>query len=245
MSGLWLGPFLALGLLGAAHCAGMCGGFAIAVSSRPSGARARSATASDVLAFATGKATTYAVLGAAVALAATRLAASDARLHAWRETCAWIAGAVLVLHGLALVGLRLPRVRRSARVAALRGRVAKRLGPALAAVRALPGYAGPFGVGAFTGLVPCGLSWSAILLGAALTPERAAVGLFVFGLATTPALLGVALGWSALSARHRRLASTALGPLLVVFGALTILRGAHVGTGTLAASALPDCCAER
>lgn len=42
--------------------------------------------------------------------------------------------------------------------------------------------------------IPCGLSWSAFALGAASEPGTAAIGLFLFGLGTTPALLAVAFG---------------------------------------------------
>lgn len=245
-----LGPFLALGLLGAVHCAGMCGGFAIWVSG---GSKTQRPSLRDPLFYLLGKATTYAMLGVLVSSMASSLQGGSeelpqgaADLSTWSTVCAWLAGGVLMLHGASclLGGRAFRHPKLEAFWTRIGGFVRSRLAPALSAVRALPGYAGPLGVGLLTGLIPCGLSWSAILLAAALPPAQSAIGMFAFGLATSPALLGVAFGWRFLSVRHRRTAAYAAGPLLLLFGALTVIRGGVVFENTVAAQVLPECCGD-
>lgn len=243
-----LAPFLGLGLAGAAHCAGMCGGFAAAVSAR------RDPTSSATLrqfAYLLGKATTYALLGVLAALAGgllthggADLAGADpserARaLEALRGVLAWMAGAMLVLFGLASMGLAPATWLRPTAL----GRLLAPLARGLRALAALPGYAGALGLGLSTGLLPCGLSWAALVLAATQAPALAGLGLFVFGLATAPALVATALGWRVLGARRRVWAARLAGPLLVAFGLYTGLRGGVPVGDSLASRALPECCA--
>ena len=175
-------PFAALGVLGALHCAGMCGAFAIAVTT--SGSGAARATLRRQTGYVVGKALTYGVLGLALSagvggLVSPRLA----------DATAWLAGGVLVVLGLGWLGwlprLRAPRLLRGPRTA----RALERLRTVQRELLRLPGFAGAFGAGAVNGLVPCGLSWAAIAMAATTTPAAALLGPFVFGLATAPALL--------------------------------------------------------
>jgi sulfite exporter TauE/SafE len=99
------------------------------------------------------------------------------------------------------------------------------------------GHAAAFSLGALTGLLPCGVSWLAVLQAAALGgPARGAVFLASFGAGTAPALLAVGLlGGAALArvggggARRARLAG---GGMLVAAGLLALLRvGWALGSG--------------
>ena len=112
------------------------------------------------------------------------------------------------------------------------------LGRARAGAQALGGASGAFAAGTVPGLLPCGLSWSAFALAAGRDPLIAFSGLLVFGLATAPALMLSAWGWSGLSANRRALAARLAGPLLVLFGLFTIARGLPAES----ADVLPDCC---
>ncbi len=243
---LW--PFLGLGLAGAAHCAGMCGGFAAAVSAR------RDPTASAALrqlAYLLGKATTYALLGVSAALAGGLLAHGGAglvgddpgtrarALESLRGILAWMAGGMLVLFGLASMGFAPPARLRPAALERLLAPLAR----GLRSLASLPGYAGALGLGLSTGFLPCGLSWAALVLAATTNPAVAGLGLFVFGLATAPALVAAALGWRFLGARRRVWAARLAGPLLVAFGLYTGLRGGLPVGEPLARGALPECCA--
>lgn len=225
---------LTLGFLGSAHCAGMCGGFPLALALAAPAAR-RAALARQ-LAFVAGKAATYALLGAAASLAARAVVAgggaSPAALAGWRAACAWATGGLLVVLGLASMGVRLPL---RLRVPLGAARAAGRLWRTLAST---PGVSGPFAGGLVVGLLPCGLSWSAFALASTASPPAAALGLFLFGIATAPALLVVGLGGAGLPPRMRRAAIRGIGPLLVLLGAVTALRGGVPGTAVSG----PPCC---
>jgi hypothetical protein len=225
-------PFAALGLFGSLHCAGMCGGFAVAVTT--AGSRASRAAARRQAGYVLGKASTYATLGLALSSGVGSLAHSRAA-----NVAAWAAGGVLVALGLGWLGL-IPRGRMP-RLPLLPEHVLARARGGLRAVHAelvrLPGFTGAFGAGAVNGLVPCGLSWAAIALAATASPAAALLGPFLFGLATAPALAVVGAGaWLLRRAHLRRAAPILIGLALVASGLLTGLRGAH---GLRAA---PSCC---
>lgn len=246
-----LAPFVLLGLAGAVHCAGMCGGFAIAVSQASGTGRWRALRGQ--LLFTFGKALTYGVLGLAIARAGDALATSGGgeRLDTWRQALAWFAGAVMILFGVLIM--------RSGSKAGAHGlRRLGRFGWALetgirgvqrlfAAARDLPGAAGALGTGLVSGLLPCGLSWGALALAATVDPLTAFLGMLAFGAGTTPVLVFVGLGWRGFSKQFRGVAVRAAGPLLVVFGLYTVVRGASLlgpESSTAAAAVLPDCCAQ-
>jgi len=245
-----LAPFLVLALLGSVHCAGMCGGFSIAIAAA-SPARRRSLIARQFT-FLIGKALTYAMLGVAAAFSAHALAhggldlarvpASEQAPHLshLRSAMAVLAGAFLVAFGLEFLGLHIPRPpigRRCRAVAASIGRLWRHYSSA-------PGILGPLGAGLLTGLLPCGLSWSALALGASTSPPVAGLGLFLFGLGTAPVLVLVALGWKRLSSGSSAGSRRVLGVLMLGFGLMTALRGGLPGTQAAARATLPPCCVE-
>ncbi len=127
----------------------------------------------------------------------------------------------MILAGLWNLGLRAPIPRSIARG----GSFGRALGVVGASVRSLGGPMGAFGTGVLTGLLPCGLSWSAFALATQVDRPTAAAGLFLFGLGTGPALLLLGLGWVTLQLRGRTLAIRLAGGVVILFGVLTILRG--------------------
>jgi hypothetical protein len=242
-------PFVLLGLAGAAHCAGMCGGFAVAVALAAGPARGRAV--GHGLAYVVGKALTYAVLGLVVARAGDLAVhggaelgngAADARLSGLRAGLATVVGLGLVAAGLAHLGLG--RRLWPARWRAAWARLGGAAGRLFAGVRELPGAAGALGTGVLTGLLPCGLSWSALALALTARPVTGAAGLFLFGLATAPALLLVGFGARGLPVRARALAARAVGPLLILLGLFTAARGGLPSSLSAAGAALPECCQE-
>jgi hypothetical protein len=218
-------PFVALALFGSMHCAGMCGGFALTAASGPAGASAGASAglggrAGRIATYALGKALCYAVLGVALSLAAHGAAhATEPPFADTRRVLAWVAGAVLVASGLNAMGLRLRRA-----TLAPRG-VVTRFAAAWQTLRALPAGAQAFAMGFLTGLLPCGLSWSALALASQVGPASAALGMLVFGAATTPALAAVGLARWLAPASLSRASRFLLGPALVAFGVLTAARG--------------------
>lgn len=231
-----LAPFLVLALVGSLHCAGMCGAFAIAAASS---ARADGRAAwLGSLSYVIGKALTYALLGA-LAASAGGLATAGEGFESGRVVLGWLVGVSLCLSGLATVGLRLPHLTRARAVAPFRAARA-----ALDSVRRARGITASFGIGVVTGLLPCGLSWSALLLALQSHPGTAVAGLFVFGLATGPALFGVAGGWQMLPAAWRVRARYALGPVLVLIGLTTIARVHRDALPAPLRIVVPACCSE-
>lgn len=212
--------FLALGAAGSVHCMGMCGGFALSVAAAAGPGRKRAL--GHALLFGVGKALTYVILGLVLSLGVAALTESgaDAGFAPARTIAAWIAGLVLILFGASWAGL-LPR-----RVEGRLPRGATHfLTRASSAMRALGGPAGAFGAGVVTGFLPCGLSWAALALATQVDPLTGALGLFAFGLATTPALAAFALGWGLLTPATRARAQRLLGLGIVGFGVATVLRG--------------------
>ena len=220
-------PFALLGVLGSLHCAGMCGPFSVTVCARASGRRSG---ALHLGAYVLGKALTYALLGLGVALASHLAADLLPSLERGRALLAWLVGLALIAGGLAWLGLRPPR----ALTASLRGAAPVRwpvrwIGRVWSTARAVPGPGGSFGIGFLTGFLPCGLSWSALLLASQVEPPVAVAGPFLFGLATAPALVLTGAAGRVLVDRLGRRAQRLLGPALVLIGVVTVLRGGLPG----------------
>lgn len=213
---------VALGLAGAAHCAGMCGGFAARAAAGPR------RTASFAL-YVLGKTFAYVCLGAVAGAAGSRALRAAGGAQA---ALGMAAGFVLVVAGVVKM---LP--------ATATGRLSAALGRTLTAPFAallrggVPG--GPFALGAATGLLPCGLVYLAALQGAACGTPLASVALMAgFGAGTAPVLGGAGFAAGALrarlGARNLRIAGACL---MIATGVLAIVRAAAT-----ALAGRPSCC---
>jgi uncharacterized protein len=185
--------FLTLGLLGGfGHCVGMCSPFVLFVSRRyvPEG-QGRAAAFGAQAWYAAGRVSTYAVLGAAAGALGGVFELAGALLG-FQRAASVVAGLVLVVWALAaLVDLAPGRRGGGALFAKVAGAVKGRV----------PGH--PFVLGLFLGFLPCGLLYSALIAAVARGGAlQGALALALFGLGTTPALLGVSLA-DELLARHR------------------------------------------
>ena len=256
--GTVLGSFVTLGLLGSAHCLGMCGGFAVAVGAASGPARWR--LVSHQLLYVGGKALTYGVLGLLLALFARTLVlggaglvdvAGSGGLGQVRAGLALAAGLTLIVlgvlawrgRGVGMLGAAAP-VTEAGKGGPL-GRALLRVRELFGALRRLPGGSGALATGLATGLLPCGWSWGALVLAATQEPLTAGLGMLLFGLGTAPALVLLGLGWGGLPLGWRARATRLLGPVLVLFGAWTLLRGAALfGPAQVVAEVLPECCAD-
>lgn len=231
----------ALGLAGALHCAGMCGPFALALGWRDEAPAVRAA---KLGAYVAGKCAAYATLALAVSLAAGAISAElghemfGEREHALgvaRSVLAWLAGGAMALAGLHALGLRFLRENRIG--AAMHAPFAALLRSA----RQLPPLGGAAALGAITGCLPCGLSWSAILFAASAGGASTVLAPLAFGLATAPALIAAAAGGALVPARRRVALQRAAAVGLVLFGVWTAWRG---GVPWAQAHGLPPCCEE-
>ena len=211
MQPLDLGLAFAAGLLGSAHCVGMCGGLVALVSAGAPG----SVHARQVRYFL-GKTLTYSALGA---LAGTAGAAAGLVLTGVEGVLSLALGVLLVAAGvLACAGRQggMPSAGAARFVAPLLGRAIAARGPLA-----------PVALGAVNGLLPCGLVYG--LMAKAATTGSAAGGaltLAVFGLATIPALYVVGLSGARMAGAWRGRTRRAAGVVLVLLGLLTAARGA-------------------
>ncbi|MEM8560755.1 MAG: sulfite exporter TauE/SafE family protein [Pseudomonadota bacterium] len=181
---------LTLGLAGAGHCLGMCGGIAAALGFSSHQSNVVSAS------YHIGRILSYSVLGAMLGFAAGSI-----DMSAWTMGLRYLAGALLIAmglyvanwwHGIVLLertgaALWQPLQRLSARWLPVR-----RWWQALA-------------VGAAWGFMPCGLIYSA-LAWAATAQQATASGLMMlfFGLGTLPAMLAAHAGAAQLQAFLRQ-----------------------------------------
>jgi len=207
-----LAAVFVVGLLGSAHCVGMCGGFVVllGVGDRRGALRRQGA-------YFMGKTAAYAALGALAGAAGGLL--GDA-LRAFSGALGVGLGVLLVLAGLAVCGVAWGRAPRASRLVA-------HLGPAVGRLVGSGRTPALVALGALNGLLPCGLVY-AMLARAASTGSAAtgALTLAVFGLATVPALAATGLAGVRLRPERRLLFQRVAGVLVVAMGLLTATRGA-------------------
>lgn len=169
-----LAAALLAGLLGSPHCIGMCGGFAAACS-RPRG---------GLPFWHAGRLTTYAALGALAGALGSALPGP-----------AWVPAAIslplLVWFAASLAGL--------APGAAIRVPALVRVGARLAGRR---GPSSRYLFGLATGLLPCGLVYTALAMPvAAASAAGGALAMLAFGAGTIPALTLLSAGVRRFAAR--------------------------------------------
>ncbi len=215
---LSLGAALVAGFAASGHCIGMCGGIAgaLAMRSQRSGTGARVAMA---FAYNLARITSYAVAGGiAGLLGRTLLHAVDVKplSVAFRV----IAGLImLAAAGRLLFGWRLLDPIESAGSGLWR-----RIAPWTARQGRSGGIGGAIGLGLAWGWLPCGMTYSMLLLAA--TTASVATGaavMLVFGLGTLPSMVTATLAFDRIARGLSRRASlrAIAGALLLAFGLWT------------------------
>lgn len=256
------GTVLASSVLGSAHCAGMCGGLALAASG-PVGASEGSRVARQ-LGYHTGRLASYAVVGAIAGLVGSVV--DDAgTLVGVQRVAAIVAGSMIALMGAVAVaramGVRVP----AAGVPMPLVRMAQRVHAAT--LRLPPNYRGvPLGLA--TPLLPCGWLYAFAAISAA--SASAPLGAFVmaaFWLGTVPAVVLASNGARIAFARLGRAAPIVAGVAMIGVGlhaaivrggaaerAMSEVRGARVQAASVVelsnradaqADELPPCCREK
>lgn len=203
------------GLLGSAHCVGMCGAFVLTLGSTQ---RSWSANAIRQLTYSAGRVMVYTFGGAVVGFAGWKLGRDFPYLVHAQAILAMIAGVLLIAEGLFSTGLiRRPGTSAGGCAAAnsfatmLR---APRLGSVLAA-------------GVLNGLLPCGLVYAYLALAASAgSVQHGALVMLVFGAGTIPALLLTGLSGSLMGVTFRRRLFRLAAWCMIATGGLSIYRGA-------------------
>ena len=202
-----------IGLLGSAHCVGMCGGFVALL-----GVGAPGPAAGRLGAYFAGKTSSYVALGSVAGLAGGLLRDVLAGLQGLLGIGL---GVVLVAAGLALCGVAWGR-------SPLLARVAGRLGPVIGRLVGSGRPGALMALGALNGLLPCGLVYGMLATAAASgSAGHGAFTMAVFGAATVPALAVTGLLGARLRPERRLALQRVAGVLVVVMGLLTMVRGAN------------------
>ena len=198
-----------IGLAGAGHCLGMCGGIAAGLS------LASDARPSWTVAYHVGRVASYGLLGAIVAGLATSL-----DIAAWTLLLRYLAGALLVAMGLYIADWWRGLVLLERAGALLWRPVQRRVAPLLP----LRHWRHALVLGAVWGLMPCGLIYSALAWSAtAAGPLEGGARMLLFGAGTLPAMLGASYGAAQLRALlQRRALKRLLGILLILAGAWSL-----------------------
>jgi sulfite exporter TauE/SafE len=241
-----LSPAAALvaGLAGSGHCLAMCGGIAGALALRDGGPQAGTSSRLVLaLAYNVARVASYTVAGALAGLLGGALL-QTVNVAPLSIAFRVLAGAIMIAAaGRLLFGWRLLDPLEAAGAGLWR-----RLLPGAGRSARRPGVAGALGLGLAWGWLPCGLSYSMLLLAA--TTASAASGALVmaaFGVGTLPAMVTatVAFERAARALATRANLRTVAGVLLVAFGAWTVgnalyhalAHGGHAGHSTPAADA--------
>ncbi len=233
-------PFVFVsGLLGSAHCLGMCGPFALAIGA---GARGWKRNLLRQSSYSAGRIFTYSFLGASAGYGGARLAGSTPGWVKLPAVLAIVAGVFLIYQGLTTTGV-IPAWSWSR----LRGRPAAAR-PCLTAnffasfLRA-PGAQGVFVAGVLTGFLPCGLVYAFLTLAASSANLwLGAVTMAAFGLGTAPIMMAAGWGGSLLGLGWRQRLLQIAAWCVVVAGVISIARGvSYLPAGADATTACPFC----
>jgi uncharacterized protein len=201
-----------IGLASWLHCVGMCGPLMSIFADTNS--RSKSLNTALLL-HHTGRITTYMMLGLLVG------AASDAlRIIVVGSAVSMASGALLILFALVHIAgghLHVPDPL---------ARLMRRLGGTFADATATIPAARPLVLGILNGLLPCGVSLSAVIASATIPdPLLRLVFVASFGIATVPALFGIGKLVLRLAAVWQTRLRSAMTYVMLVVGVVVLLRG--------------------
>lgn len=205
---------LLIGLMGGAHCVGMCGGIAAALGiSSAEGGHSR------LLSYNLGRILSYALIG--VIFGSIAALAAD-RIPAFTQWIRLLAGIMLIAMGFYIANwwLGLSRLEQLGQAV---WRPLQKLGAALLPVRS---NSQALLIGMLWGWLPCGLVYSALIWATSTAGGDAAdtgILMFAFGLGTTPSMLLSAAFAQQLKRWLQRAGLRAvLGLILIAWGLWTI-----------------------
>lgn len=203
------------GLLGSAHCVGMCGGLVVQLTVR--GQRPAPAIGRQIV-YGLGRVLTYSVMGLAAGYAGLRLK------HQFPDTTMPVAiltiigGVAFILVGCSTLGIRLWSRRQDSKNCSAAKPFADLYGAANHTHIVLGGM--------MNGLLPCGLVYSFLAIAFATgNIWHGAAVMACFGLGTIPALATLGVGVAALPCKTRQHVMRAGGLAMIVVAILMVYRG--------------------
>lgn len=209
-----IGAAFVTGLLGSAHCFGMCGGL--------SGLFAVNASAASLqrdipmaIAYNLGRILSYAFLGMLVAAVGQSIVGGIPKLTA---PVRLFSGLLIVIVGLQVAF----NWRVLAPVEKAGARIWNRIAPAAKGLLPVTSMPKALGLGLLWGWLPCGLVYSVLLLAATTAnPAEGAFVMLAFGVGTMPAMIATGVSASKLAefTSRRRLGA---GLLIVILGLATL-----------------------
>jgi len=211
-----LATALLAGLLGSAHCLGMCAGISglFAMHTSAAGLRRQLPMAAT---YNAGRLASYAILGFVVAAMGARFASLTPALAGPVRLAA---GIIIILIGLQIAF----DLRVLGWLERMGGKIWERVTPLAQGLLPVNSLPRALGLGLLWGLLPCGLVYSVLLVAA--TSAQAVDGALImlaFGVGTAPAMLLTGLGAARLSQlMQRRRTRLGAGLLIVLLGILTL-----------------------
>ena len=206
-----------VGLIGSAHCAGMCGPIALALPLKSDSWITR---VGGGLVYNAGRIITYMLLGAIFGMLGKGLHMAGFQL--WASIIIGILMIVMVV--VPLIFKKLPSLNN-----VFEGYSARLLGGFRNMFRK-GGTPSLFGIGLLNGILPCGLVYVAVA-GAINTGDVISAMLYMalFGAGTIPVMLAVSLAGTMISLKLRIFVNKLSPYVIVLLGVLFILRGLSLG----------------
>jgi len=227
-------PFILVGgLLGSAHCVGMCGPLALALGA-PS--HNFSHNVRRQLVFSVGRVSTYGFLGALAGFCSLWISRWTWLAINLQAVLAVVGGLTLLLLGLMATGI-LPQLR-TGRFSSQSCSAARSLKTLLLSSTTL----GAFLAGVFTGFIPCGLVYAFVAVAAASGDAMHGwLIMTTFGAGTIPLMLLTGCGATLLSVATRARVLKVAAWCIVAVGVISIARGAGALRASTPQAACPFC----
>ncbi|HVW37411.1 MAG TPA: sulfite exporter TauE/SafE family protein [Pirellulales bacterium] len=222
------------GLLGSAHCVGMCGAFAISIGANTPSWRVNLLRQ---LTYSLGRVFTYSAAGAMAGYGGWRLTRSATPFIHAQAWLAVLAGMLLAIQGLAAAGVW-------RRIAPGGKRPACLSAGLFASFLKAPRLGDVFLAGVLNGLLPCGLVYAYLALATSSGNMLSGfIQMSLFGLGTLPIMVLTGCGGNLLGLVGRRRLLHVAAWCVVLTGALSIARGAAFlqNDAQVAAASCPAC----
>jgi sulfite exporter TauE/SafE len=211
-----LSAALLAGLLGSAHCLGMCGGISGLFAVNASVAKLRTQVP-FALTYNAGRVVSYAVLGGIVGLFGSVVVKASPSLAVGIR----LASGIIII----LVGLKVAfDIRWLNAIERMGASIWSRIAPAARGLVPVTSLPRALGLGLLWGWLPCGLVYSVLMIAAtSAEPVSGAAVMVAFGIGTMPAMIMTGLGAARLAElMRRRSARLGMGLIIVLMGLLTI-----------------------